>query len=213
MNRPEGQAAIENMDMAVIQKHFILPRLKINMENHLTTVVAWIFATLFLYTALINGFSSKSLFGSNAYFVPNAAQNAFDFAYLATAIGIIVTTFLGEKKSISFMRIIGKVYVLVSLIDFANIGSYNYNEWVLVINLVFGISMVVAGSILHDYKHNLLVARLIAKQRDHGNCVIIDTIKKSKLRYDVQNRYSNTAGEIYCNEDFFETSCIRGEFV
>jgi hypothetical protein len=213
MKRPEGQAAIENMDMAVIKKYFILPGLKINIENYLTTVVAWIFATLFLYTALINGFSSKYLFGSNTYFVPNAAQNAFDFAFLATAIGIIVTTLLGEKKSIAFLRVIGKVYVLASLIGFVKIGYYNYSEWTSVINLAFGISMVAAGSILQDYRHDLLVARLIAKQRHHGNCLIIDTIKKNNLRYGMQKRENDTTGEIYCNDDFFETSCIKGEFI
>ena len=213
MNHPGGQIVIANMDAAVIKRHSILPSLKINMGNYLITVVAWIFATLFLCTALINGFSSKFILDSNAYYTPNAAQNAFDFAFLATAIGIIVTTYLGEKKSISFMQIIGKVYVLISLISFAKIGSYNYNEWISVISLSLGISMIAAGSILQDYRHDLLVARLIAKHRQHGNCVIIDTIKKSNLRYGTQNREKDTTGEIYCNDDFFETSYIKGEFI
>jgi hypothetical protein len=213
MNRPEGQIVVENMGVADIKPHFVLSSLKADIENHLVTVVAWIIAAVFLFTALVNGFSLKSLFGGNSLFVANAARNTFDFAYLATAIGIIITTLLGEKKSVSFLRVIGKVYVLASLIGIVKIGYYNYSEWTSVINLALGISMIAAGSILQDYRHDLLVARLIAKQRHHGNCVIMDTIKKSNLRYGTQKRYNDTAGKIYCHEDFFETSCIKGEFI
>ena len=214
MNHPEGQIAVENMGAADIKLHFVLSNLKADIGNHLVTVVAWIIATVFLCAALVNGLSLKLLFGSNSLFVANEARNTFDFAYLATAIGIIVTTLLGEKKSVSFMQVIGKVYILVWLIGITRIGSYNYySEWISTMNLVYGFSMIAAGSILQDYRHDLLVARLIAKHRHHGNYVIIDTIKKSNLRYGMQKREKDTTGEIYCNDDFFETSYIKGEFI
>ncbi len=137
-----------------------------------------------LVIAIVLAFPSNSLFGGSALFVTNKGQNALDFAYLATSIGFVAIALLNEKVSVKFMQFIGKVYMLVALIGFAKLGSQIYSEWVSVINLGLGMSFVTAGSILQDYRHRLLVARLIAKRRQPSNYTIVDIIK---------NRDFNTA--------------------
>jgi len=69
--------------------------------------------------------------------------------------------------------------MLFALIGFAKFGSQKYNECVSVINLVLGASFATAGSILQDYRQRLLVARLIAKQRQPSSYTIVDAIKNS----------------------------------
>lgn len=213
MNYREGQIAIENMETDDIRRLFVLSNLKVNIENHLVTIIAWIIAAAFLCAAFVNGFSSKSLFGENLFFLSDAAKNNFDITYLVTAIGIIATTLLGEKKAISFMQLIGKVYILISLIGFMRIGPYIYNEWIAIMNLMYGLILYAAGAVLKDYRHDLLVARIIFKQAYSGNYAIMDTIKKSNFGYSVQKRHNDaTDSNCYC-QDFFETDCIRGEFI
>ena len=212
MRHPEGQIALEKIDADDIRQTFVLLNLKINTENHLVTVVALLIATVLLCTAFVNGFSSESLFGGNSFFLPDVARNTFDITYVATAIGLIVTALLGEKKAISFMRVIGKVYILVSLIGFMKIGSYSYNEWISIMNLMYGLTLSAAGSVLKDYRHDLLVARLIARQICTGNYEIMDTLKKSSFGYRVlKKNFNNKIIDFY--EDSSDTSCIKGEFI
>ena len=212
MNHPEGQIDIENVNISEIKQRYVLSDLKDYAENHMIAIVSGIIAIVFLCAATVNGFSLNAFFGSDAIFVPNRAHNSFDFAYLVTAIGIIITTLLGEKKSISLMQVIGKVYMLVWLIGLIRFGSYGYSEWTSFMNFVLGSFLVVAGSALQDYRHDLLVSKLIAKERHTSNYVIMEKIKNSNFKYCIQrkNFYSR---EIYCCEDVSETSCIRGEFI
>lgn len=213
MNYPEGQIAIDNMGADNIRRLFVLSNLKVNIENHLITIVAWIIAAVFLCAAFVNGFSPKSLFGENLFFLSDAAKNNFDITYLVTAIGLIVTTLLGEKKAISFIQVIGKIYILISLIGFMRIGPYIYNEWIAIMNLMYGLILYAAGAVLKDYRHDLLVARIIFKQAYSGNYAIMDTIKKSNFEYSVQKRHNDATDNNYYRQDFFETDCIRGEFI
>ena len=212
MNCPEGQIDIENVNIAEIRQCYALSDLKVYAENHLIAIVSGIIAIAFLCAAAVKGFSLNVFFVSDTFFEPNRAHNSFDFAYLITAMGIIVTTLLGEKKSISLMQVIGKVYMLVWLIGLMGFGSYNYSEWTSFMNFVLGSFLFVTGSVLQNYRHDLLVSKLIAKERHTGNYVIMEKIKNSNFRYSVQrkNFYSK---EVYCCEDVSDTGCIRGEFI
>ena len=212
MNHPEGQIDIEKVNIAEIRQRYVLSDLMVYAENHLIAIVSGFIAIAFLCATAVNGFSLNAFFGGDAIFVPNRTHNSFDFAYLVTAIGIIITTLLGEKKSISLMQVIGKVYMLVWLIGLMRFGSNSYSEWTSFMNFVLGSFLVVAGSVLQDYRHDLLISKLIAKERHTRNYVIMEKLKNSNFRYSVQ-RKNFYSGEIYCCEDVSDTSCIRGEFI
>ena len=212
MNHLGGQIAVDSSDVHPIRRQFILQNLKDSIEDDLTFIVAWIFAIVLLGISLSHGFSTKSIFGNSGMLIStNVAKNIFDFVYLVTAIGTVTVTLFGEKEIVKFMQAIGKIYLLAAFIGFMKFGSLNDSEWVSIINFVFGAALVTAGSVLQDYRQNLLVARLIAKQRHPGICSIMDTIKKSTLRYGIQKRQSNVTKRICCHEGFSELSCIKGE--
>lgn len=167
MNDPNGQIAFNSMDVHSIKRQFVLPNLKNSIENHLTIIVAWMFAVVLLGISLAHGFSMKSIFGnSDMLIATNVAKNIFDFVYLVSAIGVVAITLLGEKASVKFMQAVGKAYMLAALIGFMRFGDLqNYSEWGGIINLGLGSALFAAGSFLQDYRHKLLVSRLIAKQR------------------------------------------------
>ena len=215
MNHPDGQIAIGCMDVHSNKRQSVLPNFKNSIENHLTIIVACTFAVMFLSIALAHGFSMKSIFGNSDMLISaNVAKNIFDFVYLVTAIGIVAIALLGEKVAVKFMQAVGKVYVLAAFIGFMRFGDLqNYSEWGGIINLGLGAALAAAGSVLQDYRHKLLVIRLTAKQRYHGNCVILDTIKKNNLKYVMNKRYNDATGKIYYREDISETCCIKGAFI
>ncbi len=214
MNHPEGQISIDTLDVHPIRRQFVLQNLKNSIEDDLTFIVAWIFAIVFLGISLVHGFSTKLIFGNSGMLIAtNAAKNIFDFVYLVTAIGIVTVTLFGEKETVKFMKVIGKIYLLAALIGLMKFNSQNFSEWVSITNFSLGAALVTAGSVLQDYRHKLLVAGLIAKQRHPGMCAIMDTIKISSLKYSIQKKYNNVTEKTCCRGDFSEASYIKGEFI
>jgi hypothetical protein len=194
MNRPDGEIVNENMDVFYIKRQFVFPDLKNIIDNNLTIIMAWIFAIMFLDIALYHGFSAKSFFEKNGMQVAaNIAQNIFDFTLLLTAVCIVVATLLGEKASVNFMQVIGKIYMHAALIGFMKIGSQNSREWVSFIYMGLGMSLYVTGLVLSDYRYDLLVAQLISKQRDSNNSSIIEKIKEINLGMMLAKHKSNFA--------------------
>ncbi len=177
MKCDQGQIAVENNEAGICQQQIVLPNLRKGIENHLTIIVVWVFAVVLLGAAVVLAYPSNSLFGGGFLFATNKPQYAIDLAYLATSIGLVVIALKDEKSSVKFMQLIGKVYMVIALIGFAKLGSQVYSEWVSVINLGLGMSFSAAGSILQDYRHRLLVARLIAKQRQPGGYTKVDALK------------------------------------
>ncbi len=161
MKCAQGQITLENNAIGINLQQFALPNLKKSIENHLTIIVAWVFAVVLLGVAVVLAFPSNSLFGGSALFVTNKTQHAFDLVYLATSVAIVFIALQDEKVSVKFMQFIGKIYMLFALIGSAKLGSPIYSEWVSVINLGLGVSFATAGSILQDSRQRLLVARLI----------------------------------------------------
>ncbi|MCZ6897297.1 MAG: hypothetical protein O7D95_01115 [Betaproteobacteria bacterium] len=182
MKCAQGQIVVGNEEVGIGQLKFALPNLSKGLEKYLTIIVAWVFAVVLLGMAVVLAFPSNSLFGGSALFITNKAQGFLDLAYFAVSIGFLVIALQYEKVLVKFMQLIGKVYMAVALIGFAKLGSPIYSEWVAVINLGLGMSFVAAGFILQDYRQRLLVARLIAKQRQPGRYTIVDVIKNHGLK-------------------------------
>jgi len=214
MNDPDGQIAIGCMDVHSIKQQSVLPNLKNSIENHLAIIVACIFAVVFLSIALAHGFSMKSIFGSSDMLISaNVAKNIFDFVYLVTAIGVVAISLLGENVSVKFMQAVGKVYVLAAFIGFMRFGDLqNYSEWGDIINLGLGAALFAAGSFLQDYRHKLLVSRLIAKQRQPSSYKIMDKIKGASLGTVLEGQKGINGIRRYCKESS-EIHFIRGKFV
>lgn len=182
MKCSEGQIAMVDMESTISKQQFSLEKLRKGIENHLATIVAWVFAIVLLGIGVVLAFPSNSLFGGSAHFVTDKAQGVLDLAYFASSIGFVVIVLQYEKVLAKFLQLIGKVYMVIALIGFAKLGSQVYSEWVAVINLWLGMSFVLTGSILQDYRQRLLVARLIAKRRQLGSYTIMDVIKSYSLK-------------------------------
>ena len=182
MKCSEGQIALVGMELTISKQQFTLEKLRKGIENHLATIVAWVFAIVLLGMGVVLVFPSNSLFGGSALFVTDKAQGILDLAYFAASIGFVVIVLQYEEVLAKFMRLIGKVYMVMALIGLAKFGSQVYSEWVAVINLGLGMSFVVTGSILQDYRQRLLVARLIAKRRQLGSNTIMDAIKSNGFK-------------------------------
>jgi len=182
MKCSEGQIAMVNMESTISKQQFALEKLRKGIENHLATIVAWVFAIVLLGMGVVLAFPSNSLFGGSALFVTDKAQGVLDLTYFAASIGFVVIVLQYEKVLVRFMQVIGKVYMVMALIGFAKLGSPIYSEWVAAINLGLGMFFVAAGSILQDYRQRLLVARLIAKRSQPGSYTIVDMIKNNGLK-------------------------------
>ncbi len=182
MKCSEGQIAMVNVESTISKYQFSLEKLRKGIVNHLTTIIAWVFAIVLLGMGVVLAFPSNSLFGGSALLVTNKAQGVLDLAYFAVSIGFVVIVLQYEKVLVKFMQLIGKVYMVMALIGFAKLGSQAYSEWVAVINLGLGMSFAVTGSILQDYRQRLLVAQLIAKRRQPGSYIIMDVIKNNGLK-------------------------------
>jgi len=102
MKCAQGQITLENNWAGISQQQFALLNLKKSIENHLTIIVAWVFAVVLLDVAVVLAFPSNSFFGGSALFVTNKAQHAFDLVYLATSIGIVVFALQDENVSVKF---------------------------------------------------------------------------------------------------------------
>lgn len=182
MKGSKGQIAMVNMDTTISGQQFALLKLKKNIEDHLAVLIAWAFVVVLLGAAVILGFPQKELADKIMLFVTNSAHNPFYIVYLITAIGLIVLASLREKILVKFMRSIGKIYVLTGVIGFVLFDAQANGHLVSIINFCLGISIAVAGWLLQDYRQRLLVAGLIAKQRDPEDHAIMRTLKNSCLK-------------------------------
>ena len=213
MNHPDEQIVNENVVALSIKRQLVLTNLKDGVENHLINIAACVFVVTFLCIALAHGFSAKPFLGnSGMQIAANTAQNIFDFTYLVTAVGMVVVTLLGEKASVNFMQVIGKIYTLAALIGFMKLGSQSSSEWVSLTNLGLGMSLASVGSILRDYRHDLLVARLIAKERESIHYLNSRGNKRESYKYD-SGKNKDTSDKEFHFEDSSGTNYRRGEFI
>lgn len=182
MKGSEGQIAMVNMDATISGQQFALLKLKKNIEDHLAIHIAWAFVVVLFGAAVILGFPQKELVDKIMLFVTNSTHNPFYIIYLITSIGFIVLASLREEILVKFMRSIGEIYILTGVIGFVLFDAQANGHLVSIINFCLGVSIAIAGWLLQDYRQRLLVARLIAEQRDFEDHAIIRTLKNSCLK-------------------------------
>lgn len=175
MNSSKGQISMAIME----EQQFALFKLKKNIEDHLTVLIAWAFVAALLGAAIMLGFPQKGSVGKIMLFTTNSTLNPFYIVYLITAIGLIVLASLREKILVKFMRSIGTVYILSGAIGFLLFDAQANGHLVSIMNLSLGVSIAIAGWLLQDYRQRLLVTRLIAKQRCSSDLIIINTLKNN----------------------------------
>ena len=93
--------------------------------------ITWNFYALFLVLSIL-GFISNWLPIEKSFLETNAILN---FTHLITAAGFSIVTKQGVNLSIQFIRIIGMVYMLISLIGFMGVNILIGEEWADVIYL------------------------------------------------------------------------------
>ena len=121
------------------------------MNNNAATI-AWTFYAIFLVLAIL-GFISDSLPVEKDFLKSNTIIN---LTHLITAIGFAVVARLNVSTSIQFIRVIGMIYMLISLIGFMGVNILIGDQWkdVIYLNLLnylqFGLGVILSifGSIL-----------------------------------------------------------------
>ena len=119
-----------------------------------SSTIAWTFSVLFLVLALL-GFISDSLPVEKDFLKSNTIIN---LTHLITAIGFAVVARLNVSTSIQFIRVIGMIYMLISLIGFMGVNILIGDQWkdVIYLNLLnylqFGLGVILSifGSILKN---------------------------------------------------------------
>ncbi len=83
-----------------------------------------------------------------------------------------------EKVSVKFMQLIGKVYMLFALIEFAKLGSQIYSECVSIINLGLGMPFSHCWYDLAGLSAAPVSCTANCKEETTSSYTIVDVIKK-----------------------------------
>lgn len=147
--------------------------------NKNIVAITWIFSVIFLVLAL-QKFIADLLSLEKDLLKTSMIE---DFACLATAIGFVVVTNLSTNTSIQFIRAIGIIYMLISLIGFMGMNIQTNYQWrdVVYLNLTSYIYLFI-GVILSSLGSNLMNRQ---PSRLHGS---INNIMKNGL--DARNLFN-----------------------
>jgi len=167
-----------SMDTNICRSQFDISGLNKCNLSYLKIVVVCVFVAVFFGAAVALGVHLNQLVDEFTLLVYDLTHNPFYLIYLITAIGFIFFILFSEKKLVQFMFLVGKVYILASLIGFLIFGPQTIGQLVSVMNLGLGISSIVVGWFLQEYQQWLLVSRIITKRRE-TSCTLVAILKNS----------------------------------
>ena len=150
--------------------------LKKNTMNYSKIIVTCTFIFLFSAAVIVLAFNLNQFVDEFILSATNLVQNPFYLIYLITAIAFTFLILFSERTLVQFMFLIGKIYILASLVGFVIFGPQTTGLFISIMNLGLGVLSITVGKLLQEYRQLLLVARIIAKRRE-TSCTVTTLIK------------------------------------